>query len=163
MTLHYSAADYKPKSSIGYLVRRASTIIISRVEAVFSIHEITFVQWLVLVYLRDGMASTAAELCRELCYDSGALTRLIDQLCERGFIERERSTQDRRIVALKLTDAGRASVAALMPLVVDCLNVALTDFTRDEVQTLARLLEKLIEGVEAAQIPIFPRQAEPSP
>jgi len=162
MVTHYSAVGYQPKASIGYLVRRASTLIISRVETAFSVHEISFVQWLALVYLRDGMARTAAELCRELCYDSGALTRLIDQLCERGFIERERSTQDRRIVALNLTAAGRGSVESLTPLVVSCLNAALADFTSEEVETLARLLEKLLAGIAAAPNPNLSKQTESS-
>jgi len=162
MIRHYSAADYTVESSIGYLIRRASNLMVSRVETVFAAHEITFVQWLVLAYLRDGMANTAAELCRQLCHDSGALTRLVDQLCERGLIERQRSLQDRRIVELSLTDSGLKAVEALTPLVVDCLNCALGDFTQEEVDTLARLLGKLIDGIAAAPLPNTFKHTEPS-
>jgi DNA-binding MarR family transcriptional regulator len=160
---HYTVSDYTVKSSIGYLVRRASNLMVSRVESIFAAHEITFVQWLVLAYLRDGVANTAAELCRQLCHDSGALTRLIDQLCERGLIERERSLQDRRIVELSLTENGLKSVESLTPLVVDCLNCALGNFTRDEVGMLAHLLAKLIDGITAATPPSTIKPVETSP
>ncbi len=137
------------RGSIGYLVRRAGNLMTGRVEAVFSKHEITFAQWLVLMNLRDGMASTAAEIARGMCHDTGALTRVIDQLAGRGLIERHRSIEDRRTVELKLTDEGLRTVNALVPTVVCLLNTALSDFTQEEAQTLTRLLEKLVDGISA--------------
>jgi DNA-binding MarR family transcriptional regulator len=147
---HYSAATYRAGSSIGYLVKRAGSLMVSRIEAVFASHEITFVQWLVLMYLRDGLARTAAEICREMCHDSGALTRVIDQLSDRGFIERRRSTEDRRVVELFLTDAGRRTVESLVPLVVDNLNLVLEGFSAGEVDILTRLLTRLVAAIQAA-------------
>jgi DNA-binding MarR family transcriptional regulator len=59
----------------------------SRVEVAFAKHELTFMYWLVMEYLLNGKARIAAELCRQIHYDSGALTRIIDHLSKRGFIE----------------------------------------------------------------------------
>jgi hypothetical protein len=44
---------------------------------------------------------------------------------------------------LQLTEAGRSTVESLIPLVVDKLNLALVDFSRDEVAEFKRLLIKL--------------------
>jgi len=145
---YYAAETYKVGSSIGYLVRRAANLMLSRVEASFAEHELTFVQWLVLMYLRDGLAHTSSEICRQLCHDSGALTRVVDQLSARGLIERHRSMGDRRVVQLSLTDTGLRTVEALIPLVVSCLNRALANFTKDEADSLTALLAKLVTGVE---------------
>jgi DNA-binding MarR family transcriptional regulator len=150
---HYTPSTYRVRTSIGYLIRRASNVMISRIECVFSTHEITFVQWLVLMQVRDGIARTAAEIGRDMCYDSGALTRVIDQLSERGFIERRRSTEDRRVAPLFLTDAGLAIVESLVPVVVDCLNASLAGFTADEVSTLTNLLTRLLDTVSTAPLP----------
>jgi DNA-binding MarR family transcriptional regulator len=147
MLSFYSPETYKSRDSIGYLVRRAGNLMTTRVEEAFSHNEITFAQWLVLMKLRDGLAKTAAEIARDMCHDSGALTRVIDQLQQRGFVERQRSLTDRRAVELKLTDAGLKTVNALVPTVVGLLNMALADFTHDEASTLTRLLSKLIDGV----------------
>jgi DNA-binding MarR family transcriptional regulator len=130
-------------------VRRAGNLMTTRVEAAFADNEITFAQWLVLMKLRDGLATTAAEIARDMCHDSGALTRVIDQLAQRGLIERTRGQEDRRTIALALTKEGLRTVNALVPTVVSLLNMALADFTHDEVATLTRFLNKLIDGIDA--------------
>ena len=141
---YYSAETYRARSSVGYLIRRTHNLLMPKVEGAFAEHEVTFTQWVILMYLRDGLATTAAGICRDMCHDSGALTRAIDQLEQRGFIERRRSTQDRRTVELILTPAGAAIVESLIPLVVGCLNRALAGFTHDEIDTLSRLLTKFV-------------------
>jgi len=159
---YYRVDSYTARGSIGYLVRRARNLMSARVEAAFTEHEITFVQWLVLLQLRDGIANTAAEMCRDMCHDSGALTRVIDQLEQRGHLTRQRSVDDRRIVTLHITDDGLKVVESLIPLVVDLLNRAVAKFTPDEVDTLTRLLTRLIDDV--AEIPVeSPSQLEPAP
>jgi DNA-binding MarR family transcriptional regulator len=81
-------------------------------------------------------------------HNSGALTRVIDQLEEKGFIERLRRDRDRRKVELQLTDAGRKVIGELVPLVVQTLNQALQDFSSDEVSELIRLLTKFNLSLE---------------
>jgi DNA-binding MarR family transcriptional regulator len=71
------------------------------------------------------------------------MTRVIDQLAERGLLERARRDRDRRKVELELTPAGREAIENLIPLVVKKLNQALADFSSEEVQELLRLLIKL--------------------
>jgi DNA-binding MarR family transcriptional regulator len=149
MSSFYNPKTYRARDSVGYLVRRAGNLMTTRVEAAFAHNEITFAQWLVLMKLRDGMATTAAEIARDMCHDSGALTRVIDQLAQRGLIERTRGQEDRRTIRLTLTEEGLRTVNGLVPTVVDLLNMALVDFTNDEASTLTRLLKKLIDGVDA--------------
>jgi DNA-binding MarR family transcriptional regulator len=144
---HYSAGSFHLQDSVGYLVKRAQRLMHDRIETVFASQGITFQQWVVLMHLRDGLATTIAGLCQELRHDSGAMTRLIDQLEERGFIGRRRQAADRRIVDLELKPAGRRMVESLIPLAVDTLNAALDDFTKAEVQQLKGLLHKLISRV----------------
>jgi len=149
MSSFYDAKTYKARDSVGYLVRRAGNLMTTRVETAFADHEITFAQWMVMVKLRDGLATTAAEIARDMCHDSGALTRIIDQLAQRGLIERTRGQEDRRTIALALTKEGLRTVNALVPTVVDLLNMALAGFTAEEAATLNLLLNKLIDGVAA--------------
>ena len=85
--------------------------------------------------------------------NSGALTRVIDQLAERGLLERSRRDRDRRKVELELTAAGRKVIESLVPLVVDKLNLALSDFSNDEVRELTRLLLKLNVSLQSTVEP----------
>ncbi|TDU26906.1 MarR family transcriptional regulator [Panacagrimonas perspica] len=146
---HYQASTYKARTSVGYLVKRAQTAMVNGIEPAFAEHGFNLMQWIVLIYLRDGIALNAKDICAEFQYNSGALTRVIDQLEERGYIERRRSRNDRRSVELHLTDSGRELVKSLVPVVVDRLNQALSDFTRAEVSELTRLLNKLIAGSQS--------------
>jgi len=140
---HYKASTYKAQSSIGYLIKRAQSLTWDLMEPVLEARGFTFVQYQILAWLRDGIALNPKDLCAQFRHNSGALTRVIDQLAERGFLVRERRDRDRRKVELELTPAGREVVETLVPLVVEKLNLALADFSSVEVQEFIRLLLKL--------------------
>jgi DNA-binding MarR family transcriptional regulator len=144
---HYDVKNFTSAGSIGYLLKLAHSLMHDKAAAAFAGHDVSFIQWLVLMKLREGTAMTASELCRKTHHDNGALTRLLDQLEERGYIERERSDEDRRVVKLQLTAAGRRKVASLVPMAVDSLNTGLAGFSKAEFQELTRLLHKLIDSL----------------
>lgn len=138
-----------PHESLGYLLRRASKLSMARAEAEFDSSETSFTQWMVLVLIANGMATSCAELSRELDHNSGAMTRLVDQLQERGLIGRRPEADDRRITRLDITAAGRAIVFDLAARVGELWNSLLQDFTDAEVQQLVRLLGRVVDRLEA--------------
>jgi DNA-binding MarR family transcriptional regulator len=154
---HYPVATYKARSTIGYLVKRSHSLMLDIMEPVLETHGFSFVQYVILAWLREGIAVNPKDICAQFRHNSGALTRVVDQLCERGLLERARRGPDRRTVELQITDAGRDAVEKLIPLVVDKLNAALGDFTAHEFEELQRLLiklnSKLQSIVEPAAVP----------
>jgi DNA-binding MarR family transcriptional regulator len=151
---HYQVSTYRTQFSVGYLVKRAHSLMLDVMEPLFEEHGFSFVQYVIMSWLRDGIAVNPKDICAQYRHDSGALTRVIDQLAERGLLERVRRDRDRRKVELQLTPAGRTAIEGLIPLVVDKLNVALGDFTPDEVQELLRLLIKLNGTLQMAVKPL---------
>ena len=145
---HYKVRTYKAQSSIGYLVKRAHSLCVDVIEPLFEEHGFTFLQYQILASLRDGIVVNPSDICTQYRHNSGALTRVIDQLEEKGFIERLRRDRDRRKVELQLTEAGRKVIESLIPLVVEQLNLALQDFSSEEVQDLTRLLMKFNTSLE---------------
>lgn len=145
---HYRPETFRARDSIGYLIKRSQRLMQERIEGLFAEQNFTLQQWVVMMHIRDGLAFTVADLCRELHHDSGAMTRLIDQLEERKLIERRRNPQDRRVIELSLTDSGNETITSLIGIVTNALNIALDDFTRDEVKLLKSLLRKLIGRLE---------------
>jgi len=146
---HYDVAGYSVDHSVGYLIRRSASLLRAQLEAEFAGQSLSFVQWVTLMLVRDGQATTPGELCRNLHHDSGAFTRILDHLEQQQLLRRARSGADRRVVQLRITAAGRRAVESRLPIVVGCLNEALRDFSRAEVDTLARLLGRLIARLEA--------------
>jgi DNA-binding MarR family transcriptional regulator len=145
---HYKSSSYSPRATIGYLLKRSHALLLDSVEPALAARGFTFIQYIVLAYLRDGIAINPKDFCAEFRHDSGALTRVIDQLAERGLLDRARGLHDRRRVDLQLTAAGRKAVEGLIPLVVDILNAALENFSTAEVNELVRLLSKLNATLE---------------
>ncbi|MTJ83726.1 MAG: MarR family transcriptional regulator [Telmatospirillum sp.] len=105
---------------------------------------ITGSQWVVLMRIASGVGSSASELCRAVQYDRGAMTRMLDRLEKAGLIERERSAEDRRVVNLRLTQAGRDLYPRLVPAAIDTLNQSLEGFSHKEVETLMGFLDRIM-------------------
>jgi DNA-binding MarR family transcriptional regulator len=139
----YSEACFDPDNSIGYLVRRANQLGAAALEPVFADHGLTYTQWQALVSIWFGRGMTAADLARDLGHDKGATTRLVDMLSDKGWITREPSPDDRRRIALALTDAGEAVTLACKKDVVGCWNRWLSDWPEEDARTLILLLQRL--------------------
>ena len=150
---HYQVATYRAQDSVGYLTKRAHSLMLDSMEPVFEARGFTFIQYVVLAWLRDGIAVNPKEICIQFRHDSGALTRVIDQLAERGLLERVRRDRDRRKVELQLTPAGLATIEGLIPLIVEKLNLALAEFSGAEFEEFLRLLLKLNTTLQSAVEP----------
>ena len=150
---HYQASTYRAQKSIGYLIKRSHSLMLDVLEPLLEERGFSFVQYVILSWLRDGIAVNPKDICVQFRHDSGALTRVIDQLAERGLLERVRRDRDRRKVELQLTPAGRATIEGLIPLIVEKLNLALDDFSGEEFQEFLRLLGKLTTTLQSAVKP----------
>lgn len=140
---------FTARQSPGYLLRRAQQLIGPRAEMIFAGRDLTLTQWITLKLIRDGLATTSAELSRQIGHNSGATTRMIDQIEERGLVARHRSSTDRRIVTLELTPAGLDAVQEVGPSMIGLWSQLLEDFSNDEVDMLIALLGRLVDRLES--------------
>jgi len=130
--------------SVGYLMGRARASLLSRLDAELERFGLTGMQFAVLKHLADGAARTAADLCRFMQYDTGAMTRIVDRLEQRGLIRRERCRDDRRVVLLRLAPAGRAQLPRLMAVGTRVLEAHLAGFSSAEIASLKGYLGRMI-------------------
>ena len=148
----YSDDDFEPDISIGYLVKRVHQQAQVAMEPVFAREGLTFIQWHALISIHFGRGLTCAALARDLGYDKGATTRLIDVLETRGWVVRRREHEDRRMVALKLTPEGQGVAYRCRAGVIEAWNRWLADWPdSDIVETIATLqrLRATMEKVPA--------------
>jgi DNA-binding MarR family transcriptional regulator len=150
---HYHASTYSPKETIGYLLKRSHSLMHDVMDPILETHGFSFIQYIILAWLRDGITINPKTFCALYRHDTGAMTRVIDQLAERGLLERARRGGDRRKIELELTPAGRVAIEGLIPLVVDKLNLILADFSSAEFEQLKRLLIKMNTTLQAITEP----------
>ena len=146
----YSDLDFSPDCSIGYLARRVFQLSSIGLEPVFGPEGVNLTQWSALVSIHFDRGNTPAELARDLAYDKGATTRLVDGLAERGWVMRTRDADDRRLVKLALTDEGRRIAEHCRSKVIDCWNEWLKDWDPGDARELVRLLQQLRGTLQAA-------------
>lgn len=84
-----------------------------------------------------------------MCYDPGAMTRMLDRLERKGFLQRTRVPGDRRTVQLELTASGKALRPKIAAALARVLNRLLTGFSKSEVQLLQDLLNRMQDNVDA--------------
>jgi len=93
----------------------------------------------------DGV--TCSEMSDRMLTRDPDVTRLVDRLESRGFIERARSDQDRRVVRTRITAAGLDLLEKLDEPSDKWTRGQLGHMTRTELRDFIRLLERAREGV----------------
>lgn len=87
------------------------------------------------------------ELASKLLVTGGNVTYVMDKLEEQGLVERERSTEDRRVVRARLTEAGRRVVDRVFPEHATAIADLVRHLEPSEQEELRRLLKLLGTGI----------------
>jgi DNA-binding MarR family transcriptional regulator len=146
----YDAQSYRPERSLGLVMRRVLSSVLQEADRRLAVHDLTHAQWLPLFKLLKGCDNvTVASMARDLDVDPAAVTRMFDRLEAKGLVRRERSSTDRRVVQLALTDAGRTVAEKVPPVLVDVLNAHLAGFQPEEFEMLMSLLRRMDANGEA--------------
>ncbi len=130
--------------SVAHLIAQIRQKLVESVETGLAPLGLTHAQFVVVVQLANGMAGTPAEFCRLLSYDSGAMTRLLDRIEEKGIIRRVRSSKDRRSVGLELTDKGLELYPSIVPVIQGVNKRLLRGFSKAEARTLEQFLQRML-------------------
>ena len=147
----YRAEGYHSQCSVGYLMRRIISMLSHEIERELEPTGLTNAQWVPLVKMHLGKASTVAELARECDLDAGSMTRLLDRLEAKQLCRRVRSTDDRRVVNMELTDAGRSAAQGIPVVLSRVQNAYLAGFTHDEWHTLQGFLQRIHNTAQTLQ------------
>ena len=130
--------------SIGYLIKLANQMVLRNLDIQLQPYDLTAPQWVPLLVISKGHAHTVAGCAREIGVDTGAMTRMLDRLEAKGFIARSRSDDDRRVVNVELTKAGRKIVTLIPPTICRVLHQHLRGFSEEEFETFKDLLRRFL-------------------
>jgi MarR family multiple antibiotic resistance transcriptional regulator len=140
----YDIETFRPSQGVGAHIGSARRTIVEAIDQKLAPLEISHAQWIVVILLGDGAASTAAELCKLLIYDPGAMTRLLDRLEKKGVLRRVRAKGDRRTLRLELTAEGKRLYPRILEALVEVFNHLLRGFSKSEVRQLEDMLKRMV-------------------
>lgn len=83
---------------------------------------------------------TMSDTAKDLRITSGTLTTAVDNLIRKGYVERKRSIEDRRVVIIKLTEKGIAAYHAHEDFHKDMVISALQQLDTKEEELLIKIL-----------------------
>ena len=92
----------------------------------------------------DNGPSRVKDIAATMHISSGAVTQLIDAMADMELVERFISEEDRRVVWVKLSEAGKRRLAKLRKQYHDYLGVLLEEFTEGELETFSLLMDKMV-------------------
>jgi DNA-binding MarR family transcriptional regulator len=132
--------------SVGQLMSRARASLLNALDVELERFGLNSTHFVVLKHLGEGAAHSAADLCRLNRYDTGAMTRILDRLEEKGLVRRERGREDRRVVLLRLAPAGRALLPRLLAAGTRVIEVHMAGFSAAEIEAFKRYLQRMIDN-----------------
>jgi len=103
---------------------------------------LTYTQYIVFLALWEENPMSVGNLCKVLHLDNGTLTPLLKKLENDGFVTRERSKDDERVVMVSLTAKGRGlqeKAADIPSRIGGCI-----DLSPEEKSQLYQILYKLL-------------------
>jgi DNA-binding MarR family transcriptional regulator len=108
---------------------------------------LTTSQLMILLILQDKEDTplSVGKLAEQLSVSFPSVSGIIDRLYKEKFVERKRSTEDRRLVLVELTSAGKVTVAKLLNAFEKLLFDVLKNMPETERKTIVRAAEKVTE------------------
>ncbi len=107
-------------------------------------YDITIDQWLVLKTLQENRLLSQNQIAELVFKDFASITRIIELLVQKQYVNRTINTTDRRKFELEITKKGIKMIEDIYPIVTENRKQALTGLTSGEIKNLKIQLEKLI-------------------
>lgn len=131
---------------LGYHLRRAEVLAFQQFAQAMAPFEVSPAQLGVLLVVSANKGINQTRVGRTLGIDRSTLVSIIDNLEDRGLVERTPSPTDRRSHALIMTRAGRKFVDDLTP-ALEAHEAALSkSLSEDERRTLIDLLDRVVDA-----------------
>lgn len=116
------------------------------------VYSITGPQLVCLLSISENGPVTLSELAQTIYLSPSTVVGIVDRLEREGFVRRERSTVDRRVVFIDATEKGREFLEKAPSPIQEQLELRLRELPVDEQLQIAQALEKVAELMGAERI-----------
>ncbi|MBD3630342.1 MULTISPECIES: MarR family winged helix-turn-helix transcriptional regulator [Cyclobacterium] len=141
---------YEQFSRYSFLLDRTARKVKQYAQQKFKVKEfdITVDQWLVMKNLDAQEKLSQTELAHLVFKDHPTLTRIVDILCKKRYVERIQHPEDRRSYQLHLTPQGKEKVAELKPQIALIRQKAWENLNEKDFHEFKRILNTIYSNLE---------------
>jgi len=112
-------------------------------------YDVSVTQCYALEVLAENGPMRSLALAEQLRLDKSTVTRVVDALERKGYVERKREAEDSRALALAITASGRALYLKIHGELIDQQAELLADLDPDVRKAAADLIRRLARAAEA--------------
>ncbi len=145
-------AEHAPR--ILYQVKQVELAVRGRLDDVVRPHGITVTQYTALTVLEQHPGMSSAQLARHAFVTAQAMEGIVRALVDAGLIDRTRDPENRRRMAISLTAAGVALLAACRDDVDRIESVAFGGRSASERAALGSWLQEARHALEESAAPV---------
>jgi DNA-binding MarR family transcriptional regulator len=99
---------------LGYLLGQANHALYKNFDAQVRAAGLSSIEWRVLATLHDSPPQTVSQLAHEVLSKQPTVTKLVQRMCEQGWLELHADPADQRRTLVAVTAAGRKLVRPLI-------------------------------------------------
>jgi DNA-binding MarR family transcriptional regulator len=105
---------------------------------------------LTVIKMLEGIGELSlTELSERIRAQNSTVTGIIDRMEREGLVIRARSTEDRRVVRIKLTEKGEKLAREITVEPMEIFRTALEGLSREEMKDLLKILTKIARRVQS--------------
>jgi DNA-binding MarR family transcriptional regulator len=128
---------------LGYLLGQANHALFKDFDAHVRAAGLSSIEWRVLATLHDGEPLPVSALAHEVLSKQPTVTKLVQRMCEQGYLKLQADDADQRRTLVAPTAAGRRLVKPLVDEALRHEQAVLRTLGAREKVALRKLLEKL--------------------
>ena len=110
--------------------------------------DITIDQWLVLHAIEDTPGISQLEIADRVFKDAASVTRIVDLLIRKGYLQRQSHPQDRRRFTLELTKEGKTLIREVNKVSEENRSIGLKGLSEKDLQQLKQTLTTIIDNCQ---------------
>lgn len=110
--------------------------------------DITSDQWILLKNISEAEGISQIALAERCHKEAASVTRTLDILERKQWVERATNSESRRVYNLHTTEDGKELIEKILPIALRIRTQASLNMTEQEVETLNQLLDQIVENLE---------------
>lgn len=111
-------------------------------------YELRQVEIEILLYLKRWPKASASEMSRRLLINKGHVSKAMDNLSKKCFINSEQNERDRRYVTFTVTELGERIICESESIENQLAEMVLRGVTEEERKTMKHISEKMSQNID---------------